>query len=83
MRRELKALARRQSRPAAALVREAILRLLEAEASRERAVPGFLGIGASGHHDVAERHEALVFRQLQPHVPARTRRPRRTAGASR
>jgi predicted transcriptional regulator len=83
VRRDLKALARRQSRPAAALVREAILRLLEAEANQERSVPGFLGIGASGESQVAERHEDLVFRRLEPHAPARTARRRRTAGPAR
>ncbi len=79
LRRELKALARRQSRTAAALVREAILRLLEAEAARERPDPTFLGIGASGETDVAERHEELLFRRLQPHPPVRTRRRRKIA----
>jgi hypothetical protein len=83
LRREVQALARRQARPAAAIVREAIERLIEAERSHTREAPGFVGIGRSGRSDIAETHEDLLFRGLttreNPARPARgsSRRQRR------
>ena len=75
LKREIQALARRQSRPAAAIVREAIVRHLEAEGRKGRPTPSFVGIGASGRSDTAERHEELLFRGLEAHPPAS--RPRK------
>jgi hypothetical protein len=76
--RDLQGLARRQSRPVASLVREA---LEEYVADRRRAgVPlSFVGAGASGRSDVAERHEALLWRDRDPHgTPAPVRKPTRS-----
>jgi predicted transcriptional regulator len=61
--RDLQAIARQEKRPVAWLVREA---LAEYVANRE---PGnapalsFIGAGASGRTDTAERHEELLWRE--------------------
>jgi predicted transcriptional regulator len=63
--RELQALARRQGRPMAGLVREAVehyvveARELDGPASRH----GFVALGRSGHRDIAERHEELLWQE--------------------
>jgi predicted transcriptional regulator len=58
--RELRALARRHGRPMASLVREALEQYVVA--GREApARPGFVAAGRSGRHDIAERHEDLLF----------------------
>ena len=58
---DLRALARRLGKPLGALVREAIARLVEDHADVTGARLGFVGVGRSGHSDVAERHEELLF----------------------
>ncbi len=58
--RDLKALAERQGRPAAALVREAIGEYL-AKRQGSPALPSFVAAGRSGHSDTAERHEELLW----------------------
>jgi predicted transcriptional regulator len=66
--RDLQAIARREGRPMAAVVREAIARYL---GSRRRAAGrslSFLAMGHSGHRDTAERHEDLLWRDLAPHA---------------
>ena len=81
LKREIRALAKRQSRPAAAIVREAIVRHLEAEGRKDRKAPSFVGMGASGRSDTAERHEELLFRKLEihekPSSPRKRSKPRR------
>jgi hypothetical protein len=57
--RALKALARRQGRPAAELVREAVGEYTSRELP-SRQLPRSLGIGRSGRGDVAERAEELL-----------------------
>ena len=72
---ELQALARRQQRSAAAVVREAIDRHVKAAKAAPIEELGFFGAGRSGRHDVAERHEELLFRKLAipPNRPARAK----------
>jgi predicted transcriptional regulator len=60
--RDVQAIARQQKRAVASVVREAIA---EYVANREggRAAPlSFVGAGASGRTDTAERHEELLWR---------------------
>ncbi len=54
----LKALARKQRRPAAALVREALVEYARRHAPRRR--PASLGAGRSGRSDLSERAEELL-----------------------
>jgi hypothetical protein len=67
--RDLQLYARRAGRPVASVVREAVAQYLT-HAGRSTALPSFASIAASGRTDVAERHEALLFRNLEPHDDA-------------
>ncbi len=58
--RELRAAARRENRPAASIVREAVEQYLVAHRPG-RSKPGFIAIGDSGCTDTAERHEDLLW----------------------
>jgi hypothetical protein len=62
--RELRLVARRRGRSVAAVVRDAIAREVAAEA---RPALSFIGVGDSGRRDVAERHEELLWKALEPH----------------
>lgn len=76
---DLHALARRERRPVAALVREAVEQYV---VSARRAVParlGFVAIGRSGVGDTAERHEDILFAGLGPHGQDAGERKRRKA----
>ena len=64
---DLKALARRQGRPMAAVVREALEAYVAASKRRAGLRLGFLAFGRSGFRDGAERHEQLLFDRLDPH----------------
>jgi len=64
---DLRALARRQQRPVAALVREAVEQYVVAGRQAGPARPGFVAIGRSGYGDTAERHEEMLFADLAPH----------------
>lgn len=64
--RELDALAQRERRPKASLVREAIAEYL-AHKGRRRELPRFIGAGGSGRPDGAETHERELFANLEPH----------------
>jgi hypothetical protein len=81
--RELQAIARRQGQPVAALVREAVARyVLEARgASAPR--PRFVAAGASGHHDVAERHEDVLFQTDVASARQQTKKRSRRIGLPR
>ena len=71
--RDLQLYARREGKPAAAVVREAIAEYI----GRGRAkLPSFAAAFDSGHTDTAERHEELLFTGLKPHGPTgRAKRP--------
>lgn len=56
--RKLQRLAKRQQRPAAELIREAVSEYAAREAPR--ALPKSLGAGASGRGDLSERSEELL-----------------------
>jgi hypothetical protein len=56
--RVLKALARQQTRPAAELVREAIIEYAARHSGQRR--PASLGIGRSGRGDLSEKAEELL-----------------------
>ena len=73
--RELQALARREGRPMAALVREAMAQGIAAARPKAGSGPGFLAVGRSGRADVAERHEELLFAE-KPAAPVKPRRKR-------
>src|SRR5262249_36730910 len=64
---DLKALARQQGRPVADMIREAIAEYVTREKGKARRPLRFLGIGRSGHTDTAERHEELLFTELDAH----------------
>jgi hypothetical protein len=70
---ELKLLARREAKPAASMMREAIAQYVAAKRTPLQAL-GFVGIGRSGHRDTAERHDQLLWRKLAPHGAAPKRR---------
>lgn len=77
--RELRLVARRRGRSVAAVVRDAIAREIAAEA---RPPLSFIGVGDSGRHDVAARHEELLWKGLAPHSDA-LEQPDRTAARPR
>jgi len=83
---DLQVLARRQQRPVAAVVREAVAQYVVAQRHSLPSKLGFVGIGRSGTADTAERHDELVFGGLTPHgthdsvvypTPRRRASPRR------
>jgi hypothetical protein len=65
---DLRALARRQGRAVAEMVREALVDYVAREKEKARRPLRFVGIGRSGVTDTAERHEELVFAGLDPHA---------------
>ncbi len=72
--RELQAASKRQRRPMASIVREAIERYVVENREKPGARLGFIAAGRSGHSDTAERHEAFLFdesRSLPPAQPPR------------
>jgi len=79
---DLKALARQQGRPVADMIREAIAEYVTREKGKARRPLRFLGIGRSGHTDTAERHEELLFTELDAHGGATPPSARATAQAS-
>jgi predicted transcriptional regulator len=81
--RELQALARRDGRPMAALVREAIAQYVAAARAQRTGRLGFIAAGRSGRSDIADRHEDLLF-DANPPSPAKSRpRSRRPASPRR
>lgn len=80
--RDLQLYARREGKPAAAVVREALAAYL-ARSPGSR-LPSFAGVFDSGRSDTAERHEDLLFQDLAPHGERPVGRPKRApAGRSR
>ena len=75
--KELQVLARERGTAVASLVREA----LSAYVATAKAAPtlSFIGAGASGRSDVAERHEHLLWREPHADSPRKDRRTRRKA----
>jgi hypothetical protein len=63
---DLHAIARRQKRTLASLVREALDGYVNRQV-RHRPKLRFTAVGSSGRPDTADRHEELLFRELHPH----------------
>jgi predicted transcriptional regulator len=86
--RDLQGLARREGKPLAWFVREALATYV-ASHRRAAGLPSFAGVGAGQARDVAERHEELLWatpHEAAPPPPAvRARRPasRRAPSAAR
>ena len=81
--RELQALARREGRAVAALVREAVERyVVTARGSRPTPLR-FLAAGRSGRQDIAERHEELLFQEDAVQPSGRRQEPARPDRAGR
>lgn len=78
--RDLQALARRQGRPVASVVREALDGYVNREVRRKGSRLRFAAVGASGRSDTAERSEELLFRDLRPHGQKAKRRAKRAPG---
>ncbi|MPY87727.1 MAG: hypothetical protein GEU99_07385 [Luteitalea sp.] len=81
--RDLQALARRDRRPVASLVREALAVYVVERKQQGLGLPAFTAIGASGQRDVAERHEEWLWKDLEPHDDAARRTPGKRAPARR
>lgn len=64
--RDLDALARRENRSRSQLVRQALDEYLERRRPADFSL-GFVASGASGRSDIAERHEEILFTDLDPH----------------
>lgn len=67
MESDLNALARRKGVPMSALVRESLGRYLAEENGRKGFALRFLAKGRSGRRDIAQRHEEVLWRDLNPH----------------
>lgn len=67
--RELSALARKEARSKAELVREAVGEYLARKSARQ-SLPGFTAIGASSRSDIDANHEQELFAELTPHGDA-------------
>jgi predicted transcriptional regulator len=78
--RELQALARRDGRPMAALVREAVTQYVAAARAHRTGRLGFIAAGRSGRTDIADRHEELLFDATPP--PSPKSRPTRVRPAA-
>jgi predicted transcriptional regulator len=78
--REIQGLARREGRPVASCVREALAQYVASKRAPS-SLPSFVGVGASDAGDVAERHEALLW--TDPHGDGPAKPPRRRRGAVR
>ena len=63
--RDLKALAERQGRSKAAVVRTALERFVNQEKQKAELDLRFVAIGRSGRSDIAERHEEFLWREGQ------------------
>lgn len=77
--KDLRMLAQQRGTPVASLVREALA--LYVASAQEAPKLSFVGAGASGRSDVAERHEELLWRE--PHADAARKPARRRTPAKR
>jgi predicted transcriptional regulator len=63
---DLRSIARRQKRPVAAVLREALEKYVSGEKRRPGLPRGLVSLGRSGRRDTAERHEELLWSDLGP-----------------
>jgi predicted transcriptional regulator len=61
---DLKTIAARRCRPVASLVREALAEYVMSEKSAGPTHLSFVGAGASGHVDTADRHEEILWEDV-------------------
>jgi len=80
---DLRAIARRRQVAMAEVVREALSGYVARSKKRPAARPGFIGVGASGRSDVAERHEELLWASLGPHRDAASAQDERSRSRRR
>ena len=84
--RDLQLYARREGKPVALLFREAVAEYLATRRVSDAVLPSFTAAFDSGHRDTAERHEEILFRNLDPHAARSTvtyKLPRRARAARR
>jgi len=74
--RDLQLYARREGKPTAAIVREALAAYVAERPPAD--LPSFTGAFDSGRSDTARRHEEILFQNLTPHGPATKAKARRT-----
>ena len=77
--RDLQAIARHEKRPVASIVREALAVYVATRPAAETPALSFIGAGASGRSDTAERHEDLLWREKRAVKRAPVRRTTRKA----
>jgi predicted transcriptional regulator len=77
--RDLQAIARREKRAMASVVREALAVYVASREPADTPALSFIGAGASGRSDTAERHEDLLWREARPAKKAPARRSTRKA----
>jgi predicted transcriptional regulator len=75
--RDLLAIAREEKRPMAWVVREAIAAYVATREPADKPALSFIGAGASGRNDIAERHEELLWREARASRTAAAPRARR------
>jgi predicted DNA-binding protein len=73
---ELHTLARHRGIPVSALMRESFARYLQEQKGGRGLALRFLGRGHSGQESIAEHHEDLLWRNLDPHGSKNPRRRR-------
>jgi metal-responsive CopG/Arc/MetJ family transcriptional regulator len=61
---EIKALAHEERRSVAEIIREALTRHVQQRKQKSKRL-SYLGVGASGKTNIAERHEQLLWRKPQ------------------
>lgn len=66
--RDLQALARRERRPTSALIREVLARYVGEAKRKTGGSLRIVGMGRSGQCDTAEKHEDLLWAELEPHA---------------
>jgi predicted transcriptional regulator len=67
LQRELKIVAEYKQMPAASVLRDALDQYLRAERKKRDRKLRFLAIGRSGTRTTADRHEELLWKDLEPH----------------
>ena len=65
--KDLQAMARRQKRSTAAVIRDVLARYVEVEKKKPGRPLSIVGIGRSGRRDTAETHEDMLWSNLGPH----------------
>jgi predicted transcriptional regulator len=67
LQREMKIVAEYKRLPAASILRDALDQYLRAEGKKRDRKLRFLAVGRSGTKTTADRHEELLWKDLEPH----------------